>query len=342
MFGQAVRLSETPLRAERAAPAFGQDSRDVLRELTDLDEPAIERLIEDGTVEVMERGDVVFERPYLHWIRKVQRLLPWGAVGRVCRAVNSPVRRKHPGQSAAWPAHPTKPGAGRRRTIRGARAIEEARCSGNTELDVTADWLDYEQAGVTDAAGLDRRIIEVLTLVGLDGDVYLFGLHGRLDPERHSDAADRLLEARQRFGERADALDLARFIERFDPERYNTNASIADNLLFGTPIGPVFDGDGLAENPYVQKVLHEAGLNGDLLEVGRKLADMMVELFGDTATGHGLAEEFGFVRGEELRDFERILARTERGGPDSLPARDRARLLGSRLQTGGGARPARR
>ena len=78
VFGQAVRLSETPLRAERAAPAFGQDSRDVLRELTDLDEPAIERLIEDGTVQVMERGDVVFERPYLHWIRKVQRLLPWG------------------------------------------------------------------------------------------------------------------------------------------------------------------------------------------------------------------------------------------------------------------------
>ena len=79
VFGQAVRLSETPLRAERAAPAFGQDSRDVLRELTDLDEPAIEGLIEDGTVQVMERGDVVFERPYLHWIRKVQRLLPWGA-----------------------------------------------------------------------------------------------------------------------------------------------------------------------------------------------------------------------------------------------------------------------
>ena len=50
----------------------------MLRELTDLDEPAIERLIEDGTVQVMERGDVVFERPYLHWIRKVQRLLPWG------------------------------------------------------------------------------------------------------------------------------------------------------------------------------------------------------------------------------------------------------------------------
>ena len=30
VFGQAVRLSETPLRSERAAPAFGEHSRDIL------------------------------------------------------------------------------------------------------------------------------------------------------------------------------------------------------------------------------------------------------------------------------------------------------------------------
>jgi energy-coupling factor transporter ATP-binding protein EcfA2 len=212
-----------------------------------------------------------------------------------------------------------------------ARAIEEARRSGNTELDVTADWIDYEQAGVPNAAELERRIGKVLVLVGLDADVYLFGLHGRIDPERHPDAPDRLLEARRRFGERAEALGLARFVERFDPERYNTNASIADNLLFGTPIGPVFDGDGLAGNAYVQDVLGESGLTGDLLEIGRKLAAVMVELFGDTAPGHDLAEEFGFVRAEELREFERILARADRAGLDSLPAAERTRLLGFAL-----------
>jgi hypothetical protein len=26
----------------------------------------------------MERDDVVLERPYVHWLRKVQRLVPWG------------------------------------------------------------------------------------------------------------------------------------------------------------------------------------------------------------------------------------------------------------------------
>lgn len=79
VFGQAVRLSETPLRSRRAAPAFGEHSRDILHELTDLDDDVIDRLIEEGTVEVMEHEDVVFERPYLHWIAKMQRLVPWGS-----------------------------------------------------------------------------------------------------------------------------------------------------------------------------------------------------------------------------------------------------------------------
>src|SRR6516162_2670563 len=49
-----------------------------------------------------------------------------------------------------------------------ARAIEEARQSGNSDFDVAADWVDYRQAGAADAADLDRRIVEVLRLVDLD------------------------------------------------------------------------------------------------------------------------------------------------------------------------------
>src|SRR5215207_10135923 len=213
-----------------------------------------------------------------------------------------------------------------------ARAIEEARFSGNSELDVAADWIDYAQAGVADADELPRRIGEVLKIAELDGDVYLFGLHGRLDPERHPDAADRLLEARHRFDERLEALGLARFVERFDPERYNANASIAENLLFGMPIGPTFEGDGLAENSYAQRVMDQAGLCPDLLRIGQGLAEVMIELFGDLAPDHGLVEEFGFLRSDELREFEQILARAKRVGLDWLHGRDRVRLTGLALK----------
>lgn len=214
-----------------------------------------------------------------------------------------------------------------------ARGIEEARRCGNSVLDIDADWIDYEQAGVADAAELDRRIIEVLRLVDMDSDVYLFGLHGRLDPQCHADAASGLLEARRRLERRLERLGLARYVERFDTERYNDNASIADNLLFGTPVGPDFAEDGLAEHPYLRQVLDDAGLTAELLQIGRRLAATMVELFGDLAAERGLAEEFGFIRGEELRDFERILARAERAGPDWRPSpADGARVLALALR----------
>jgi hypothetical protein len=47
------------------------------------------------------------------------------------------------------------------------RAIEEARQSGNSELDITADW----QAGVADAAALESGIVKMLRLVDLEEDV---------------------------------------------------------------------------------------------------------------------------------------------------------------------------
>jgi benzylsuccinate CoA-transferase BbsF subunit len=78
VFGQAVRLSETPPRAERAAPAFGEHSREVLRELAGIDDATVDALVDAGVVHVIEHDDVVLERPYLHWLRKMQRLVPWG------------------------------------------------------------------------------------------------------------------------------------------------------------------------------------------------------------------------------------------------------------------------
>ena len=208
-----------------------------------------------------------------------------------------------------------------------ARAIEEARQSGNSEFDIAADWVDYQQAGVADAAGLEARIGEVLRLVDLDEDVHLFGLRGRLDPERQPQAARHILEARRVLADRLTQKDLAHLVERFDPDRYNTNSPVFVNLLFGTPIGSAFEGDGLARNPYVQSVLDKVGLTHDLVEVGAQVARMMIELFTGLQPEHEFFEEFGFISADDLPGFESILKRMERAGVESLLEPPRERLL---------------
>jgi putative ABC transport system ATP-binding protein len=207
------------------------------------------------------------------------------------------------------------------------RAIEEARLSGNSELDVTADWIDYRQAGAADAAALDARILEVLRLVDLEDDIYLFGLRGRLDPELEPDVAGRIVEARRVLADRVVRMGLAHLVERFASDRYNANSPISVNLLFGTPIGTVFESEGLARNPYVQSVLDRLGLTRELAEVGAQVARIMVELLAGLRPEHEFFEELGLLGAEDLPLLERILARIDKAGVQGLAPDERARLL---------------
>ena len=59
------------------------------------------------------------------------------------------------------------------------------------------------------------------------------------------------LEARRVLSERLTADGLGHLVERFDPASYNANSPLSLNLLFGTPIGPAFEGDGIARTPFV-------------------------------------------------------------------------------------------
>ncbi len=208
-----------------------------------------------------------------------------------------------------------------------SRAIEEARQSGNSELDIAADWIDYKQAGAANAAALDERIVEVLRIVDLEEDIYLFGLRGRLDPDLEPKVAERIVEARRVLTDRLVHLGLAYLVERFARDRYNANSPVSANLLFGTPIAPIFEGEGLARNSYVQSVLDRLGLTSELVEVGAQLARIMVELLAGLRPEHEFFEELGLLGAEDLPLLERILARMEKAGVQGLAPEERARLV---------------
>ena len=213
-----------------------------------------------------------------------------------------------------------------------ARLLEEARQSANSEFDIAADWVDYEQAGVADPAALDARILDVLHLVDLDDDIYLLGLRGRIDPERQPEIAASIVDARHVLAERLTQSEQAHLVERFAPDRYNVNSSVGANLLFGTPIGPDFEGEGLARSDYVLGVLGELELPRDLIAIGEKLARTSVELFSGMQPEHQFFEEFGLLGADELPIFERILGRVDKVGIDGLLPDERIRLLGVGLR----------
>ena len=174
---------------------------------------------------------------------------------------------------------------------------------------------------------LSRRITEVLVRLDLDEAIYSLGLRWRLDPEVDPEAAMQLLEARKALARRLAEDGITNLVETYDPERFNLNASVAENLLFGTPIGPVFDFEALADNAYVLQVLTQVGLIEDLVAAGKQVAETMIEMFADLPADHEFFEQFSFISANDLPEFVAILGRTGEGGTAALAKQDRAKLL---------------
>jgi len=203
----------------------------------------------------------------------------------------------------------------------------EAQLCGNSSLDINADWVNYAALGIDGPEQLTGRAIEVLTAADMDHDIYQLGLHGQVAPDTHPELVERLLMARSEMRTRMAAADLAGLVEPFDKEQYNTNMTVAENLLFGTPIGEAFDLQNLATNPYVDKVLKATQLTEDFLRIGHHVAELMVDLFADVEPGSELFEQFSFIQAQDLPEFRSLLTRADPEQPDSLSANDRRLLL---------------
>jgi putative ABC transport system ATP-binding protein len=205
--------------------------------------------------------------------------------------------------------------------------LREAARTGNSPLDINAEWIDYASAGVSGPEEMDLRIAELLRVVDLEESIFELGLRIPADARRSALIAERVLHARARMRERLAALRIADWVERFDPARYNRNATLAENLLFGTPVGRTFDVDNLAGHAYVRRVLRETGLYELLLRTGHKVAETMVELFSGLPPGHEFFAQYSFIRQEDLPQYEAILTRVTEVGLKGLKEAEREALL---------------
>lgn len=206
------------------------------------------------------------------------------------------------------------------------RLAENAR-SGNAPDDFDDDWIDYAAAGATNAVELDARLIDLMKQVNLTRDVYGFGLRGAIAPDGHARLAEGALEARKRLGARLAEDDQSYLVEAYDPAHYNDNATLAENLLFGTIVSSELDLETLGDHSYVAQILEEVGLTDDLLNVGREAASLMVELFADVEPGDPLFEQYSFIKAEALPDYQTILTKMARGGAETLTDEERGLLL---------------
>ena len=204
------------------------------------------------------------------------------------------------------------------------RADSEA--AGNSLDPISANWIDYQAVGA-DESRLNARLADLLRVVGLEDEVYAFGLRGSLNATSREETGQRILGARSKLRSRLEELGLDNLVEAFDAEKFNTNASVAENLLFGTPLGAQFSLDHLASEPYVRSVLDQVGLTEDFVRIGRDVAATMVELFKDLPPDHEFFAQYAFISADDLPDYQTLVQRADRVGLQEMEADDRNRFL---------------
>lgn len=204
---------------------------------------------------------------------------------------------------------------------------EEIHASGTTDLVSTTDWIDYEGAGIANPEALNKRILQTTEYADFAGEIYELGLRGTLDPAEQSEVTEKILDARRVLRGQLNQLPLSKLIEPFDPKKYNSQQTIAENMLFGTAVGAAFATKNLATNAYLLGIIESSGLRETLFNMGVKIADTVVELFADLPPGHPFFEQLSFMDAEELPDYSAALARVGKMKVDEASEADLALFL---------------
>lgn len=196
-----------------------------------------------------------------------------------------------------------------------------------TELGLSGeDWLDLAPLEVSDRPGLIAAALDAVRLVGLESDLFVFGLRVRLDPERHPEIAERVLATRRLLAARFAGEQQETAVEFFDRDRFSSYASIGENILFGHSSQESLALDHLAQHPHFRAVIAEVELEGALVELGADVARDMVEIFKDIAADNELFARFSLLTASELPEYAQVVARVGRDAGKVTPA-DRDRLI---------------
>ena len=205
--------------------------------------------------------------------------------------------------------------------------VDEARKSGNSEIDFNSDWIDYESAGATGPESLFTAILPVLNAVLLSDDIFDLGLRSTTSQSRHPEVVSRIVAVRKAFRKRLESEDLGNLVVPFESSTYNVEATVRENLFFGAATGASLSNDALAANSYILSVLKQSQLEEPLLTMGIEIASNVVELFQDLPPDHPFFQQLNFMTAEEIPDYQALLAKIQSRGFGAVSAEERSRIV---------------
>ena len=183
-----------------------------------------------------------------------------------------------------------------------------------------------------DAPDIDARLGEAVEAAGLGRLVRARGLAGTVDPRRDPALADGIVAARAAVRSELERTGRLGLVEPFDPDRYNPQATVGENILFGVPLGDTFRDEHLPAHSFMRGLLEREGLDKPLAALGANIAKSTLDIFAGVPEGRQVLDRFAMIPSGERDSYERLLDRRERGQRGAAASRDGERLIALALR----------
>ena len=205
--------------------------------------------------------------------------------------------------------------------------LNEAKLAGNPDFDTKADWIDYPAASATGPDDLFPSLLEVLDTVQLSKDILDLALRTIIDPAQHPELAAGIVEMRHALRDELEEAGLSGLVVPFEPGAYNIEATVGENLLFGTAVGPALSGKALGKNAYFRSVVGQSGLDRVLFDMGYSIAENAVELFADLPPDHPFFQQLTFMSADDLPYYQATLQKLKGRGYDAASEDERSSII---------------
>ncbi|MGI9317462.1 MAG: ABC transporter transmembrane domain-containing protein, partial [bacterium] len=180
--------------------------------------------------------------------------------------------------------------------------INEPLASGNRPP-IDTGWLDYRQAGAPERARSPEWYMQVLEAMGASKVVFQRSLLEVFDPEQKPELAAKLLDGRKVIRNRLSAMGVTAKVSFFDPDNFNPNASISENLLYGVAVDERLDNTTFSIHPYVFEILEHENLVPQALIVGLEIASSLINMVDKNTLSHDMTEHFGLTDDQRVEDI---------------------------------------
>lgn len=203
----------------------------------------------------------------------------------------------------------------------------EALRAGNPIFDLNSDWVDYNAAGATGPDDLLKAIRPVLDAVLISQDILDLALRSSVDTSVHVALAERIVDLRASLRERLEEEKLDTIVVPFDFDAYNAQATVGENLLFGTMKRPHMTNRRLAAHPYFQQLFRDTGLSNDLYAMGLEIAENAVELFHDLPPDHPFFQQLTFMTADDIPAYQALLQKLQSRKFEDATAEERSSII---------------